>query len=91
MREKLLRDTLITADIPGAVPRPKTPAARAAAARAAVLKAAGCSSDGSSADGASSSSSGCSRAGVLEVGDIPGAFAAWRPSNRWDWTEPRGG
>lgn len=81
VREQLLRDTLSVADIPGTWPRPKTPAARAAAARAAAA-AMGSSGGSSSSPGCASGSSNCSRAGVLDVGDIDGAYAAWRPTNR---------
>jgi hypothetical protein len=80
-RDKPLRDTLSISDIPGAVPRPKTPAARAAAARAAAAQATACTSS-SSSPGCADGINHCSRAGVLEVGDIDGAYAAWRPTNR---------
>lgn len=76
--DKLLRDTLDVTDIPGAVVRPKTPAARVAAVKAAAAAAAG------RAAGASSSTSpGSSRPGLLDVADIEGACAAWRPAHRW--------
>lgn len=81
--DKLLRDTLNITDIPGAVPRPKTPAARAAAARAAAMASVGgcMGSRGSSSPRVHMHAS--KRPGVLEVSDIEGATATWHQVHRY--------
>lgn len=82
--DKLLRDTLDIRDIPGAVQRPKTPAARAAAARAAASRGrpgSGNSTPRARSSNSSTNNSSC-RPGVLDVADIEGASAAWRPAHR---------
>jgi len=81
--DKLLRDTLDIRDIPGAVQRPKTPAARAAAARAAAVRVRpGSGNSTPRARSSSSANNSSCRPGVLDVADIEGASAAWRPAHR---------